>query len=165
MSDEMFGGYTLAEWNDGEPYEDLRHGMALAVTVIEALVAERDFAIRSRDSFLADLDKALARAEQAEAELGEALKVVFSSRTDEILSYIGPCVVSADGKVTPLPDGLVVLVDGRPHRLEPCPDCLGGGVGYDNEERCTNPDDLLSPDTADYPLGVVAVPVDTEEET
>lgn len=82
--------------------------------------------------------------------VGRALLTLFRKA---LAPEAAPCIVSADGKITPLPDGLVVLIDGVPHRLVRCPECEGWPTspGEDPCERCIND------------LGVVAVPYEGDD--
>jgi hypothetical protein len=73
------------------------------------------------------------------------------------------CIVSADGKVHSLPDGLVVLIDGVPHlpAIEECDECGGRGVVSDRMPMPSpEPCGKCIPDSAGFPSGRmwVAVP-------
>lgn len=129
MTDETFGGYTMADIAYLEPEEVL--------AAVNRLAAEN-----------ADL-RAVVKGHQIAGTL--------------------PCSIDVDGEVHPLPDGLVVLIDGKPHRLERCPkaaewECVEGLV-----QSGTHPGvhDAPCPTCRweSAPPGWVAVPVDTEEET
>lgn len=147
-----------------------------AMTETERLTAERDeafsaraAAVRANEMMQVDLGEMLdevrrerARAEQAEAKLvsivtpGEKMHPGLSGRYIRVESQ-APCVVSADGRVTPLPDGPFWWDGTQACQVERCSRCLGTGRRKDSRwvgscPECKSIDGL--------PVGWVAVPLD-----